>query len=188
MILLHSVSNDSLPAAVASVSIPVAAVSAASATASTTSASPATPASKSTVPASAATTASTLRRASFVNDNFAAHEILAVQSLYGALGFFITIHFDEPEPAWLARETVAHQGHIRRGDSRLRKETADLLFRSLKRQITDVKFLQRKAPSGRGKAGPRDRELKRAGSSLGAWARAQDGSTRGFSSAGRILL
>ena len=189
LVLIRFVFGNRLPAAVSISPVAAVAVSTAAASASTASATPSSTAPETATPVSAAGAASSaLRGSRFVDDNFAAHEILAVQSLYGALGFLITIDFDESEPAWLARETVAHQGHIRRGDSRLRKETADLLFRSLKRQIADVKFLQRKAPSGRGKAGPRDRELKRAGSSLGAWARAQDGSTRGFSSAGRILL
>jgi hypothetical protein len=46
---------------------------------------------------------------------------VAIQSLDGALGFFVAIDFDKSEPAWLPRKTVAHQGDIRRGDSRLRK-------------------------------------------------------------------
>jgi hypothetical protein len=86
---------------------PAAAAVAASAT---TSARPAT-----------ATTATLTRRTSFIDDNVAAHEIVAVQSLDGALGFLVAIDLDKSEPAGLTRETVAHQGDIRRGDSRLRE-------------------------------------------------------------------
>ena len=143
-----------LPAAVTPVS-PIAAVTVPAAAPSSSPSS-----TESTTSAPTAPAPSALRRPCFVDDDLAAHQILAVQSLYGALGVFVVIDFNKSEPAWLARETVAHQGHIRHGDSRLRKKTADILFRSLKRQITDVKFLQRKAPSGRGNPDPRDRELK----------------------------
>jgi hypothetical protein len=162
-------SSDHLPAAITPVSSTIAAVAVPAATTAPTS-TPTAPAAATAATAKAApstpatTTPAACRRPRFVDDDFPAHEVLAVQSLNGALGFFVAVDLDESEPAWLARETVAHQGHIRHGDSRLRKETAELLFRSLKRQITDVKFLQRKAPSGRGNADPRDRELKRAGS------------------------
>jgi len=46
---------------------------------------------------------------------------MAIQSLYGAFGFLVAIDLDKSEPAWLTRETVAHQGNIRRSDSRLSK-------------------------------------------------------------------
>jgi hypothetical protein len=46
---------------------------------------------------------------------------MSVQALNGALGFLVTVNLDKPEPARLPRKTVAHQGDIRRGDSRLRK-------------------------------------------------------------------
>lgn len=69
-----------------------------------------------------ATTAATFPgRASFVNDNIAAHEIVAIESLHGAVGFFVVVNLDKPEPARLTRETVAHQRDICRGDSRLRE-------------------------------------------------------------------
>lgn len=117
--------------------------------------------------ASASATPTACRRSRLVNDDLAAHEVLAVESLNGALGLLVVIYLDEPEPAWLTRKTVAHQGHVRHGDSRLREKTAELLFRSLKRQVAHVKFLQRKTPSGRGEADPRDRGLKTARSRLG---------------------
>jgi hypothetical protein len=46
---------------------------------------------------------------------------VAVKSLNSALGFLVDIDLDKPEPARLARKTVAHQGNVRRGDSRLSK-------------------------------------------------------------------
>src|SRR6266436_1196730 len=94
----------------------VAAASAATITAisSTPAATPAT--------APAATSAPTFTRwASFVDDNIAAHEIMSVQTLNGAFGFLVAIDLDKPEPAWLPRKTVAHQGDVRRGDARLSK-------------------------------------------------------------------
>jgi hypothetical protein len=44
---------------------------------------------------------------------------MAVQTLDGAFGFFVILDLDKPEPAWLPRKTVAHQGDSCRGDSRL---------------------------------------------------------------------
>jgi hypothetical protein len=46
---------------------------------------------------------------------------MSVQTLNGALGFLVAIDFDKPEPARLPRKTVAHQGNVRRSDSRLSK-------------------------------------------------------------------
>src|SRR6201987_5453467 len=51
-----------------------------------------------TAPAPAPSTA-VAWRASFVDDYVAAHEVLAVESLNGALGFLVVIDFDKPEPA-----------------------------------------------------------------------------------------
>jgi len=50
---------------------------------------------------SASATATLTRRPGFVNNNVAAHEIVAVQSLDGALGFLVAIDLDKSEPAWL---------------------------------------------------------------------------------------
>jgi hypothetical protein len=122
-----------LPATVAAASATITAISStpaatpATATAAT-SATAATPASAITATPATATRPSTpasaptfTRRASFVDDNIAAHEIMAVQTLNGALGFLVAIDLDKPEPAWLPRKTVAHQGNVRRGDARLSK-------------------------------------------------------------------
>jgi hypothetical protein len=112
-------------AAITAVTVP-ASPTAATATTTAGSSSSATarssPATTATARSSSATTAATLtRRTSFVDDNVAAHEIVAVQSLDGALGFLVAIDFDKSEPAWLPRKTVAHQGDVRCGDSRLSK-------------------------------------------------------------------
>jgi hypothetical protein len=152
-----------LPAAVAASSA-IAAVaipsSSSSATAATTAAASTAPApSKASAPSPAPSAAPALSRwPRFIDHNIPAHEIVAIQPLNGALGFFIAIDFDKPEPAWLARETVAHQGYIRCSHSRLRKQSCNLFFRSLKRQVTDIKFLQRETPSGRGSTDPRNRD------------------------------
>ena len=72
------------------------------------------------MPAPASATAAAFTRGTgFVDDNVAAHEIMAVQTLNGAVGFFVTLDLDKPEPAWLPRKTITHQGDSRRGDSRL---------------------------------------------------------------------
>jgi hypothetical protein len=108
-----------LPAAFAATAIASIAVPATSTTSPTTTPTSTTAESAAATPTTAASTFP--RRPGFIHDNFAAHEIMAVQPLDGALGFFVAIDFDEPEPAWLSRKTVAHQRDIRRGDSRLRK-------------------------------------------------------------------
>jgi hypothetical protein len=74
--------------------------------------------------ASVATATAFTRRASFVHHDVAAHEILAVESLDRAIGFLIVVHFNETEPARLARELVSHQGHVRNGCARLLKPIA----------------------------------------------------------------
>jgi hypothetical protein len=46
---------------------------------------------------------------------------VAVQSLYGAIGFLVVIDLDKSEPARLPGKTVAHQRNDRRGNSCLGK-------------------------------------------------------------------
>lgn len=124
------------PAATAAVTTAIATVPAAATTAPTTAAgssatttpgSPAATAAVATSPAAtaatrpAATAATFTRGTRFIDNDIAAHEIVTIQSLDGAVGFFVAIDLDEPEPARLARKTVTHQGDICRGDSRLSK-------------------------------------------------------------------
>jgi hypothetical protein len=92
-------------AAITAVTVPA---SATTATATTTAARPssatatAKPATATTAARSSPATTTTLtRRPRFVDDNIAAHEIVAVQSLDGTLGFLVAIDFDKSEPAWL---------------------------------------------------------------------------------------
>jgi hypothetical protein len=46
---------------------------------------------------------------------------MPVQSLNGAIGFFIVINFHKSKPAWLAGKTVADQCDVGCGYSRLGK-------------------------------------------------------------------
>jgi len=160
-----------LPAPAASISTTIATVSATAAapTAATgsTSTTAAGPSTATAGPSSASATAFA-GGTRFVDDNITAHEILAVQRLYGAVGLFVAVDLDKSEPARLPRKTVAHQSDICRSDSRLRKQCIDLLFCSLEREITDVEFLQCKTPSGRGDVDPRNLGVKRAGSKSNA--------------------
>ena len=94
---------------------------AATATAATTASAITATSAPSARPATSASAPTFTRWASFVDDNIAAHEIMSVQTLNGALGFLVAIDLDKPEPAWLPRKTVAHQGNVRRGDARLSK-------------------------------------------------------------------
>lgn len=97
-----------LPAAVPTATAAIAAVtvpaSATAATTTTAAPSPTATAKAATAAArsSSATAATLTRRPGFVDDNVAAHEIVAVQTLDGALGFLIAIDLDKSEPAWLA--------------------------------------------------------------------------------------
>jgi hypothetical protein len=104
---------------------------------------------------------------------------VAVQSLNGAVGFLVAIDLNKAKPARLARKTVAHQGDVCGGDSRLGKECGELLFCSLKGQIADIKFLQRDTPSGRGKADPWNGGTEAGGIDIGReWAGAQNNPIR----------
>jgi len=100
---------------------PATATAATSATATTTTSAITTAPTSAARPAPAPSAPTFTRWASFVDDNIAAHEIMSVQTLNGALGFLVAIDLDKPEPAWLPRKTVAHQGNVRRGDARLSK-------------------------------------------------------------------
>src|SRR5882672_743824 len=102
-----------LPAAVAA--SPTAAIAAVPASASAPSSSATTTAEAATAAPASPTAPAFSRRPGFVDNNVAAHEIVAVQSLDGTLGFLVAIDLDKSKPTWLPRETVADQGDIRRG-------------------------------------------------------------------------
>jgi len=134
-----AISTIPVPAAASAAATPASATATASAASESAPAAPAPSA-----PAFAGWT-------SFIHDDVAAHEILTVESLDSALCFVVAIDLHKSESAWLTRETIAHQRYICGSHSGLSKKGADLFFRGLKRQIPDVKFLQRVTPSGRGK-------------------------------------
>jgi hypothetical protein len=103
MVQLPATISAAPAAAITAVTVPA---SAPAATATTAAArSPSAPAKAATATtaarSSSASTASLTRRPCFVDDNIAAHEIVAVQSLDCTLGFLIAIDFDKSEPAWL---------------------------------------------------------------------------------------
>ena len=90
-------------AAIPAIAVPATPPSAASATASRPPSATAIAAAATPSAGSSSTSAATLtRRTSFIDYNVAAHEIVTVQSLNGALGFLVAIYFDKSEPAWLA--------------------------------------------------------------------------------------
>jgi hypothetical protein len=102
---------EGLPATVSAA--PAAAITAVTVPASATAATATAGSSSATTTAVAATAAATAgspsattatafsRRPGFIDNNVAAHEIVAVQSLDGALGFFVAIDLDKSEPARL---------------------------------------------------------------------------------------
>ena len=143
------VRTDCLPVApAASTAIATAATTSAttpaSASAGTTTTSTASP-TKAAAPATAArtTAASTAisRRTRFVDHNASPLELLPVQRLDGALGFFIILNFNKAEATRLAREAIANQHDAGWSYSGLREPFSDFFFGSLKRKIPDVKFL-----------------------------------------------
>jgi hypothetical protein len=67
----------------------------------TTTAEPATATAATRSSTTAASATALPRRTSFVDHNVAAHEILAIQTLNGAVGFFVVIDLDKSEPARL---------------------------------------------------------------------------------------
>jgi hypothetical protein len=52
------------------------------------------------------------RWTSFVDHDPAAHEVLAVEGLDGAVSVIVVGHFDEAEPTRLSREAIPHQGYV----------------------------------------------------------------------------
>lgn len=90
--------------AIAAVTVPATATTAPATTAAPAPAAPAKAAPATTAAARSPTTATAAltRRTSFVDNDVAAHEIVAVQTLDGALGFLVAIDLDKSEPARLA--------------------------------------------------------------------------------------
>src|SRR6266852_4394137 len=99
---------------------------------------------------SPASTAAFSGRSSLIHHEISTHEVMAVQGLDSALGFFIAMDFHEAKTARLPREAVAHQSDVGDAHARLGKPVAQLLFRGLKGQIAHVKLLHQLAPSAHG--------------------------------------
>jgi hypothetical protein len=88
-------------AAIAAVTVPATAPAATATPTASASSATATAEAATAAPAASATTAFT-RGPGFVDHDVTAHEIVAVQSLDGALGFLVAIDLDKSEPARLA--------------------------------------------------------------------------------------
>jgi hypothetical protein len=99
--LLPAAITTPTAAAIAAVTVSATATAAAATTAASASSATAAPEAATSAPSASATTAFT-RGPGFVDHNVAAHEIVAVQTLDGALGFLVAIDLDKSEPAWLA--------------------------------------------------------------------------------------
>jgi hypothetical protein len=95
---LHALPAPFSAAAVSAVAIP----SPTTTPASTPSPTSTSASAEAATPTPSASPAAFARRTGLVDDNVAAHEIVAVKSLNGALGFFVIVNFDKTEPAWLA--------------------------------------------------------------------------------------
>jgi len=65
------------------------------------------PAAKTTAPAATAT--ALLLWTGFVDHQITAGEVLPIQSIDRAIGFFVVVDFNERETARLARETITNQ-------------------------------------------------------------------------------
>src|SRR2546422_7850306 len=100
--------------------------------------------------ASPASTAAFSGRSSLIHHEISTHEVMAVQGLDSALGFFVAMDFYEAKTTRLPREAVAHQSDVGHAHARLGKPVAQLLFRGLKGQIAHVKLLHQLAPSAHG--------------------------------------
>src|SRR5207253_8024420 len=74
--------------------------------------------------ASPASTAAFSRRSSLIHHEISTHEVMAVQGLDSALGFFVAMDFHEAKTARLPREAVAHQSDVGDAHARLGKPVA----------------------------------------------------------------
>jgi hypothetical protein len=118
-----------------------------------------TPAAAPETTAAPATTTTLLLRASFVDYQVAATEILAVEGINRAIGFFIVGNFNERETTGLSRETITNEINCGRVDTRLREKFMQRIFRRGKRKISNVKLLHLRTPFARN----RDAVAERAG-------------------------
>jgi hypothetical protein len=117
------------------------------ATASATTAT--TPAAVSPAAPATAAAGSFCLRTCFVHHEVAPAKILTIQRIYRAVCVFIAIHFDEREPARLARKAVADEIDAGRCYTDLREPLVELIFRSGKRKIPNIELLHLPTPSAR---------------------------------------
>ena len=133
-----------LPVATLATAATTAASSAATATTATAAAESPAAAASSSSPATAATTLT--HRPSFVHDDVASFELLAVQRLNRTVCFFVILDFDKTEASRLSRETIANESNIRRSYTCLSEPFSDFFFRRLKWEIPHVKLLHLHTP------------------------------------------
>ncbi|HET9803004.1 MAG TPA: hypothetical protein VFP96_07200 [Candidatus Acidoferrum sp.] len=115
-------------------------IAAATTTAASAAAMTTTPAAIAAATTSAATTAFSLRP-SFIHNEIASPEILAVHGIDGAVGFFVVGDFDEGKATRLSRETVANEIDCRGIDTRLREKFVQAILRRRKRKIANIELL-----------------------------------------------
>ncbi len=132
-----------LPVATLATAATTAASSAATATTATAAAESPAAAAASTATTAAATLA---HRPSFVHDDVASLELLAVQRLNRTVCLFVILDFDKTEASRLSRETIANESNIRRSHTCLSKPFSDFFFRRLKWEIPHVKLLHLHTP------------------------------------------
>jgi hypothetical protein len=112
---------------------------------------PATSASSTVATTTAASTAALTLRTSFVHDQRAAQEILAIERFDRFVRFGVVAYFGETETARLSRETIAQKRERIRLHTNFRKQRRYLLFRGLERQIAHIQFLHGRSPFASGK-------------------------------------
>jgi len=99
-------------------------------------------ASAATTETTAATTAAArLLRASFVDDEIPASEVLSVHGVDGAIRLFVIADFDESKTTRLAREAVTNQIHCGGVDTGLCEKIVQRILRRGERKITNIELL-----------------------------------------------
>jgi hypothetical protein len=131
-------------ATVAAISAPAAISTSSAATAAVA----ASPAAVTTAPRATATGALGLRPR-FIDHQISPAEILAVQRIDGTVRIFVTVNFNEREPAGLPGKTIANQIHTRWTDTRLSEPFMDLIFRRGKWKIPNIELLHLPTPFAR---------------------------------------
>src|SRR5262245_28916219 len=98
-------------------------------------------ASAATTETTAATAAARLLRASFVDDEIPASEVLSVHGVDGAIRLFVIGDFDESKTTRLAREAVTNQIYCGGVDTGLCEKIVQRILRRGERKITNIELL-----------------------------------------------